>query len=314
MRQPPGLGGWTLALLVVVALLLGWVAQQLAPAPRCVLGAEDDLGCARGFEERERDGARPFRWTDGDAQIVLTGTGYAGPRVVELTLAAPRPPGAPPAQLALSAGGAPTLLEGAPEPRRYRLLVAGPLAGDSIRVVVVSDVFVPPDSERALGAVVYAARVLPAGGSVWPGPLLVAALLGLGLSAALLAPRRPALPALLGLAAIGTGAALWAAFPLRSAPFLPALALIGGAAALLARRAPDLAPLGQPALLAALAGGALIDTLILAGMLGRAQFGPALLVQAALPVGALWLLVRGRVRVTLGGALAVALAVRLLGF
>ncbi len=314
MRQPAALGRWTLALLAAAALLAAWAAQQHAPAPRCVLGAEDDLGCARGFEERERDGARPFRWTDGHAQIVLAGAGYAGPRVVELTLAAPRPPGAPPARLALAAGGAPALLAGAPEPRRYRLLATGPLGGDSVRVTVASDVFVPPDSERALGAVVYAARVLPTSGPIWPGPLLAAALLGLGLAAALLAPRRPALPALLGLAAIGAGATLWAALPLRSAPYLPALALIGGAAALLARRTAGLDPLGQPTLLAALAGGALIDTLIVAGALGRGLFGPALLAQAALPAGAIWLLARRRAQITLGGALAVTLAVRLLGF
>ncbi|GAB4202893.1 MAG: hypothetical protein OHK0022_26480 [Roseiflexaceae bacterium] len=316
MRQPGALGRWGLALLVVVALLAAWAVQQQVSAPRCTLGAEDDLGCARGFEERERDGGRPFRWTDGDAQIVLAGAGYAGPRIVELTLAAPRPPDAPPALLALSAGGPPAVLAAAPEPRRYRLLAAGPLDGDRIRVSISSDVFVPPDSDRALGALVYTARVLSASGPVWPGPLLVLALLGLGLSAALLAPHRPLLPTLLGLLAIGVGAALWALLPLRSAPYLPVLALIGAAAALLARRTPDLAPLGRFPVLAAIGGGALIDALIVAGAFGRGWFGPVLLAQAALPVAALWLLARGReqARIGLGGVLAVAMVVRLLGF
>src|SRR5687767_6076752 len=145
-------------LLVIGAWPAAWLATQAAGPPRCVVGAEDDLGCARGFETRERDGARPFRWTDEQASIVLTGMGYGPAGAVELTLAAPRPPGDAPAIVLSTGGQAVGFIAGA-APRRYRLLLPGGfLAGDRAEITVVSATFMPEGGARSLGAMVYEAR------------------------------------------------------------------------------------------------------------------------------------------------------------
>ena len=42
--------------LILAALLTATVATAIAPPPMCDVGAGEDVGCARGFETRERDG------------------------------------------------------------------------------------------------------------------------------------------------------------------------------------------------------------------------------------------------------------------
>jgi hypothetical protein len=306
-------GRWSALALLALALLAAWAAQRYAPPPRCVLGAEDDIGCARGFEERERDGARGFRWSNAQALIVLRGAGYGDAPVVELALAAPRPPDAPPTRVRLAAGGLPGEALAGPAPRRYRLLARGPLAGDAVRITLQSETFTPAEGQRTLGVQVFEARVLPGRGPRWPGLLLALGLSGCGLAALALAGRRHALGLAAALGLVGGLGALWAALPLRAAPYLPALALILGAAALAWRRA-DLGALRRGPLLLALAGGALLDTLVVGGWVPRGLFPAALLIQAGLPLLACWGLARAPEAPTLPAALAAALAVRLLGF
>ncbi len=324
-----------LALLLCSACLAAFLALNLAGPPRCDVGAEEDIGCARGFETRERDG-RSFRWTDAAAQVRLHAAGYSAPLLVRIELAALRPAEAPPPRVDLALGRAQASFAAAPQPRHYLLLLEPAFpAGDIATLTVASETWRPPRDRRDLGVQVYDVTARPLGGPRLPGPLQVLALLGIGLAAALLsathptgaaqaqrsAPRYSAPPLVAGLAALVLAASLWALLPARVAPFLPWLALLlGGLALAWARWLPHRAradgAAAIPLALAVLAGAAL-DAAIVTDAARGAWRSAAVLAQGAATLAALWWVCFRRASatapaLTLPVALGVAFAVRLL--
>jgi hypothetical protein len=289
------------------------------------VGAEEDIGCARGFETRERDQARSFRWADGAALVRLHAPGYGAPLLLEIALAAPRTPGAPPTATTLNAGSLQVEFDVA-APRRYRMLVPpSPLAGDLLTVALTSETWRPANDRRTLGVQVSDVRLRPTGGLRIAGPFHVAALLALGLATACFGLRagyqRAAFP--LGLALMLLAGALWALLPARVAPFLPGLALILGTAALfpikqsLPQPAPGdtgtVGPLrlnGVGVLLLAIGIGAAVEAAFAAGLLHGPWSMAGVLLQGAVTLWAVWH--TRALRLSLAALLAVALAVRLL--
>jgi hypothetical protein len=308
-------------LLLLAAWCAAAIATNRAGPVRCDVGAEEDIGCARGFETRERDG-RSFRWTDGEAAVRLHAAGYGAPLLAEITLAAPRPPDVAAPRVTLNLGGAQATFAPAPQPRTYRLLAPpGFPAGDVATLRIAGETWRPPGDRRALGVQVYDAALRPLGAVLFPAPLHTLALLGIGLAAALANGGRWS--ALSALAAILLAAALWALLPARAAPFLPGLALLLGPVALanrFGRRAAELAGRAArlerghsagvwPVTLAVLLG-ATIDWAFAAGLARGPWLSAGVIAQAAITFGALWL--ASSAGLTLGRVLGVALAVRLL--
>jgi hypothetical protein len=305
-----------LASLLLAALLAAWLATAAAGPARCPVGAEDDLGCARGFEAREHDRRGDFRWTDGAATIRFPGA--VGRSVVEARLAAPRPDGRP-ARVVLAANGVAAVAVAGPEIRHYRLLTPGALAGGPA-LTLLSDTFSAPGGSRLLGVQVYGAWAAPEGGLPLPDPLLALALLAVGLAVVAGPTWAGANPAFAPaharwapFAAIALLAGLWAWLPERVAPFLPALALLLGVAALVAARTNGLALLGYPPALLAVLGSAALDGLIVAQAIPRPWIAAALVGQAALTLWAVWQAAR-RPPSPIAALLLLAVAVRLLGF
>ena len=328
-RAPRFVRLWPFAFSLFFAYLGATVALGLAGPPRCDVGAEEDIGCARGFETRERAAGRSFRWTDGASSVRLHAAGYGAPLVAEVALAAPRPAGAPLASVTLAAGAARASFPADATPRRYRLLLPARFpAGDVATIHVLSDTWQPPRDQRRLGVQVSDARLRAPGGLRLAGPLHALALLGVGLALVGLTtdygrPTTDHGPRITnrelwalgsGLWALGFVAALWAALPARVAPFLPGLALVLGAAALARRRfLPAVAhgsAAGGAVALAVLVSAA-IDAAFAAGALHGAGRSAGVLAQAAVTLWAVWR--AGRQPISLGGLLGVALAVRLLG-
>lgn len=328
------------------AWLAAALALSLAGPPRCDVGAEEDIGCARGFETRERAAGRSFRWTDGASAIRLHAAGYGAPLVAEVTLAAPRLAGAPPTSVTLAAGRASASFPADATPRRYMLLLPATFpAGDIATIDVLSDAQQPPRDQRRLGVQVFDARLRAPPGPRLPGPLHALGLLGVGLALACLTDRqfgghrppedirlegmRPSRPLRAsGLLAIALIAALWAWLPARVAPFLPGLALALGAAALALRAVPGFSGETRTATLPLSAGGrggwgvrgpvalavlasAALDAAFAAGVLRGPWLSAGVLAQAALTLSAVWR--AGSHPISLAGLLGVALAVRLLG-
>ncbi|HEU4329208.1 MAG TPA: glycosyltransferase family 39 protein [Roseiflexaceae bacterium] len=144
--------------------LQGWAARAFAPLggpPAAVaVGGGLDLGCVRGFHLPEEG----FRWSAAESELLLTAP--PGATTLELRLAAGRPAGAPPAQIALLANGRPLgVLTVADGWQTYRLPLEG--AAGPLVVSLRSDTFRPRDYDRAspdsrvLGVMVARAEVVP---------------------------------------------------------------------------------------------------------------------------------------------------------
>jgi Glycosyltransferase family 87 len=329
--------GAVVVALAICAWLIASLAISLAAPPRCAVGQQEDLGCARGFQQRERTGRRTFRWTDGQATVLLTSAGYGTPLAAELVLAGPRPPNSTPPRVLLDIGRDQFSFSAAPPIRRYRLLLSGGFPkGDVLRVHVRSDTMTPEDDRRALGVMLYEVRALPLDGSRWAGPLPTLALLALGLSGVAIyeAGRKPSLGAahpthynagrdiLIGVAVMLAIATLWVRLPTRVAPFLLAAALlIGGTSVLGCRFWRASAAHIETAkwasgwlILAAILGNAAIDGALASFALPQWWIAPALLAQAALTVLAVGCASRSVSWRRLPLVLCIAVAVRLLGF
>lgn len=297
----PQRSGWRyLAIIFGAAWLAAFVAARAAGPPVCDVGAGDDIGCARGFETRERDNRGSFRWTDGQAAVVLAASGYGAPLVAEMLLAAPRPADVPPPHTRVIAGSTAFALTPASAPRWYRFLVSpGFPAGDALTISIAGDTWKPPRDRRDLGVMLYTARIRPVGLPALPPALHTLAMLAMGLAAARAAhnpwrhPARGALPVLGALAAIGCAATLWVWLPARSVPFLPLYALLAGGMALLpswrasAETSRSAGRWPWP-VLQALAGGAVIDALFVTGLAHGLWSVPAVAIQAGLTLGAVW--------------------------
>lgn len=268
-------------LLLIPAWLAALVATRLAAPPQCDLGGPDDLGCARGFETRERDGPHTFRWTDDAAAVLLFGVGYGAPLHAELVLAAPRRTDLPPPVVTISVGADTHAVSVPPSRRRYHLLThATPLRGDWLELGIRSDTWFP-DNRRTLGVQVFHADVRTLGAPTWPGMLLAGGLwlIGLGSAALLSSPHRQLIGALAG---IGIGAALWIWLPERAVPLLPGAGLFGLMLVGVRRVWPTLVMEPTPLLVVAvILVNALLDLLIVARMIPGGMIGMVLAAQGA---------------------------------
>jgi len=303
--------------LILAALLTAAVATSIAPPPTCDVGAGEDVGCARGFETRERDGYGSFRWTDGDARVTLIASGYGVPVVVEIVMAAPRPPETPSPSVTLAVATTSVTGTLSDAPRRYLLLLRPDLlSGDAFHITIQSDTWKPPNDRRNLGVLVYRASVASARMLALPSVQHVLALLAIGLVASLIGRNAISLigRTAVALAVIGGCGVLWVWLPARTVPFLPFYAvLLGGVAFLFAwleRREPRHVPTAdcRPALLVA-SGGVALDALLVTGV-ARGDWSVAVIAaQAACVVWGMWHNI-GRT-LTLSGVLQIALVVRL---
>lgn len=251
LARPLGLA----ALAVAAVLAANLLALRLTPPGYSLdIGTRDDRAAVPGFHGPERDAAgTTYRWSSGDAALILRGPATGGPTMVALTLAW-LPPGAEaPRAVALAVDGRPWASIAAPDqPRRYRLLLPpGALADGELSLGLRSPTTVIPPDERPLGVRVDAvALAWPAGAWHLPPPIVLAAQLGLALLWTLVARQ-------LGLGVVATAAvavAMVAALvahaalaPGLAAPWhgrllgagLACAAVIGGAARILPRAEPE---------------------------------------------------------------------------
>lgn len=125
--------------------------RELRPAPRAAVdvGGGLDPGYIYGVYPAEELAGASARWSDGRARVRLAAD--AGPAVLELRLAAPRPDGAPVAAEVCAAGACSLLTLGGTW-RTYLLPVAAPAAGELV-VEVRSSTFAAADG-RGLGVLI----------------------------------------------------------------------------------------------------------------------------------------------------------------
>lgn len=316
-----------LALLAAIAAIAACAIVNLAPPPVCRVGLEEDIGCARGFETRERSGGRAYRWTDGDSAVTLWGAGYAAPLLAQITIAAPRPPEAPPPTAQIRAGPLAFSDEMSAQPRRYTVLVPPrPPLGDALAFELRSATFDPAHDKRDLGVQVFGASATPTGRWRIPGATLVLSLIGIVRALAWPRPRwcrrqrgdQPRLiaagvavhsphaaPWLVSCLSLSALVALAALLPARVVPFLPLAALL----LLAARASGALDARLAPPLLGVIAANALLDAAIVAGVIPPSAVPLAYAAQGGLVALAL---LHGTARPTLPTALLVCLLVRLL--
>lgn len=88
---------------------LAWAWDHAGgPAPSQLTLDGTDSGFVRGFYGPERGlGGRSFRWMSGDAALRLAAPAGSSPRTLLLTVASPRPAGAPPLELTVLVNGRP---------------------------------------------------------------------------------------------------------------------------------------------------------------------------------------------------------------
>jgi hypothetical protein len=269
-------------MLFLAAWLAALAATRLA-APQCNVGGPDDLGCARGFQTRERDGASSFRWTDDSATVLLFGVGYGAPIHAEITLAAPRNPDLLAPHVVIGAGPVGGAIAVLPTPRRYHLLTAPlPPHGDWLELRIRSETWAP-GGRRDLGVQVFRARARSLG-AAWPGVILPGALWLCGLGAAAFVNSLRRRTAVAVVAIIG-GAACWIGMPERVTPLLPGAGLIGLALVAAHRILPASKDTPFPRLLPVIIGiNALLDLLVVARIAPGALIPVLLAAQSALTV------------------------------
>ncbi len=153
---------------VLVAAALVVASYQVRPSYDIALGTPNDAPLLRGFNTAEiMAGANPipFRWSTGDAHIILQDVGQQDLDVA-LTIAGARPGGQPPADLTVSVGSA-TLLHQTPRPELsvYTFTVArSALRNGTLDLRLTTNAFIPvgDPNPRPLGVVVTRLQVTPA--------------------------------------------------------------------------------------------------------------------------------------------------------
>ena len=249
---------WSLAYQLPLAQTIhvgGEVALQRrdddAPFLRGANGSEpadrvDAPGTPRGYiwwwEQSQRTGQPPYRWTSAETTLLVPGAG-GGPYLVEILARGGRPDGVP-TQTLWTPGVAPPLDLSLPagKPRRYHLLAPADSAGD-LRVTMQTTPYVAPGDPRELGFVLHELRLQALGRAprapAWPtlGWLALAVGVIYGLARALAVGR-------VGALALAAGSALLAAAAL--AAFRPALTVFAPTLALLALSCAALAVLAWP--------------------------------------------------------------------
>src|SRR6478609_6690090 len=142
--------------LLLMAILVV-AAYQVRPGYDITVGSKIDGPYLVGFNDREQmqgENPLPFRWTTGDSHIILAGVGKQDFDMI-LTLSGNRPPGAPPADMSIEAGGS-KLFDGTASPDLidYKLQVPRELVTDgTLDLHIVTNPFTPPGdtSNRMLG-------------------------------------------------------------------------------------------------------------------------------------------------------------------
>ncbi len=129
-----------------------WSRALTSPPYGLNLGTGMDVGFIKGFQRPEWDGTRWFRWTRGDATVVLSAPSGRSRIIVEM--AAYRPPGWPPVGVKLLVSGR-TIWEGQVG-WPWQDVVAEVEAGSSpLYLSIASDTFVPGfGDKRELGVMV----------------------------------------------------------------------------------------------------------------------------------------------------------------
>ncbi len=151
--------GMGLAALLVVA------GYQVRPHYDIAVGGLTDAPVLRGFNDRERasdPAAMPFRWTTGDAWIVLHDVGRQDFEVT-LTVNGWRPPGQPPAHLRVYAGGYAVLdRQVTPNIADYSFAVPREALQDgTLTLHLVTNAFSPPGDPRELGVALMRIKAAP---------------------------------------------------------------------------------------------------------------------------------------------------------
>jgi Glycosyltransferase family 87 len=314
IRHLPAMAAALLPLLLTLAV--AWFAWLDGPPARIDVGASTDGPYVSGFYDRERAGQEPYRWGRDNPSIELAGV--PGPAVLMIRMAG-RPGGV---ALALQgATQAPASFDVASQTlRRYQLLAATPASGGALRLTLASEAAAVPPEKRALTVLVDGAQLEPLRVASALPPLAVLPLLLACAACAVALPwmvsGRAWLGLLVGMLGGGGLALAWGQARPLVAPFLgqtaagllavTALVLLMWAAAR-GRSATGLQvrPVGQADLLSCLlmAGGAL-PLWQASEYIRNQQLLAAGVALAILPLGALALAMRGRLR-----AILVALAV-----
>jgi hypothetical protein len=158
-------------------ILLSMLALALAYQVPVVVDLSQPGLVVNGFYDLEgRSSPRPYRWTDGHAQVWLAGIGRQPYRLV-LTLSSARPNNVDLPTLAVLADDVTLGTFKAPRPVRDFPFELSPdlqsISGD-LDLHIESETFVPPNDLRTLGVILYALRLEPADGQprvIWPAPL-----------------------------------------------------------------------------------------------------------------------------------------------
>jgi hypothetical protein len=129
------------------------------PADR-VDAPEDPRGYRWWWEEVERTGQAPYRWTSGSTTVLVPGAG-GGPYLVEILARSGRQ--GEPAPTVWSSGGAELALSLPDSPRRYRLLARAERSGDLRIELRTQPYLVPGGDPRELGFVLHEVRLSSAG-------------------------------------------------------------------------------------------------------------------------------------------------------
>jgi len=212
------------------------------PADR-VEAPDDPRGYRWWWEEVQRTGQAPYRWTSAETTLLVPGAG-GGRYLVEILARSGRP--GEPAPTAWTLGDALPLELSLPagDARRYRLLAAADGRGD-LRIVMRTTPYVAPGDPRELGFVLHEVRLraVDAGLRVpaWPTLGWLGLVVGLlyGLAVMLQVGRRGAL-------VLAGGAILGVAYCL--AAYRPALTVFAPALGLLALSCAAMAALAWPLL------------------------------------------------------------------
>ena len=161
---------------LLALMLLALVALSLAYQVPVTVDLSQPGVVLSGFYDLEgRTSPRPYRWTDGHAQVWLAGIGRQ-PFHLVLTLSSARPNDVDLPTTSVLAGDAPLGTFKAPRPIRDFPFELGsdaqPLSGD-LDVHIDSETFAPPGDLRTLGVTVYGLRLEPSGEPhiVFPAPL-----------------------------------------------------------------------------------------------------------------------------------------------
>lgn len=159
-----------LALLLVLALPLLWLSLLRAPALRVDVGEWGDHAYLSGVNAPERSARESYRWTTGQAELVLPNLGGHF-RLLRLRLHGWRPAGLPAPRLSISADGQLlTSVVAPPQLQTYELLLPYDAITPVRRITLHSDLLPNTLDQRAIGVALDWAELRPFGAAAAPSP------------------------------------------------------------------------------------------------------------------------------------------------